>query len=175
MVNIVDDLTIEWLRAVTHKSNSGRSAARELTDLVAQRGKPGLFVTVNNVAGSHGRFAKGERSWLGFPRGLQKTPTLVTGLRISGMVTMMLDSPINGDWFEAYMVKVLVSELRLADIDIGDYLVSTQAAAVRERIEGAGATLRFLAPYSPEFRPIEKAFSRLTARCAKRARRLSAA
>lgn len=73
------------------------------------------------------------------------------------------------------MAKVLRSELRLADIDITDYLASTQAAAVRERIEAAGATLRFLPPCSPDFRPIEKAFSRRRARCARRARGISAA
>ncbi len=76
---------------------------------------------------------------------------------------MVLDGPINGDWFEAYVRQVLVPELRPGDIVIMDNLSSHKRAAVREMIEAAGARLRFLPPYSPDFNPIEKAFSRLKA------------
>jgi transposase len=44
-----------------------------------------------------------------------------------------------------------------------DNLSSHKRVAVREKIEAAGATLRFLPPYSPDFNPIKKAFSRLKA------------
>jgi transposase len=54
-----------------------------------------------------------------------------------------------------------VPELRPGDVVIMDNLSSHKRDAVRERIEAAGATLRFLPPYSPDFNPIEKAFSRL--------------
>ena len=54
-------------------------------------------------------------------------------------------------------------ELRPGDVVIMDNLSSHKRDAVRERIEAAGATLRFLPPYSPDFNPIEKAFSRLKA------------
>ena len=76
---------------------------------------------------------------------------------------MVLDGPINGDWFEAYVAQILVPELRPGDIVIMDNLWSHKHPAVRGRIEAAGATLRFLPPYSPDFNPIEKAFSRLKA------------
>lgn len=66
-------------------------------------------------------------------------------------------------WFEVYVAQVLVPELRPGDIVIMDNLSSHKRVAVRERIEAAGATLRFLPPYSPDFNPIEKAFSRLKA------------
>ena len=60
---------------------------------------------------SHGRCPKGERLRMGFPHGHRKTTTLVAGLRMTGMVApMVLDGPINGDWFEAYVTKVLVPE-----------------------------------------------------------------
>ena len=75
----------------------------------------------------------------------------------------VLDGPINGDWFEAYVTHVLVPELRPGDVVIMDNLTSHKRVSVRERIEAAGATLRFLPPYSPDFNPIEKAFSRLKA------------
>ena len=83
---------------------------------------------------------------------------------MSGMIApMVLDGPINGDWFEAYVTQVLVPELQPGDVVIMDNLSSHKRTSVRERIEAAGATLRFLPPYSPDFNPIEKAFSRLKA------------
>jgi len=58
---------------------------------------------------SHGRCRKGERLRMAFPHGHRKTTTLVAGLRMTGMVALMvLDGPINGDWFEAYVAQVLV-------------------------------------------------------------------
>lgn len=101
---------------------------------------------------------------MGFPHGHRKTTTLVAGLRMSGMVApMVLDGPINGDWFEAYVAQVLVPQLQPGDVVIMDNLSSHRRASVRKRIEAAGARLRFLPPYSPDFNPIEKPFSRLKA------------
>ncbi len=76
---------------------------------------------------------------------------------------MVLDGPITGGWFEAYVTQVLVSELRPGDLVIMDNLSSHKRASVRERIEAAGATLRFLPSCSHDFNPIGKAFSRLKA------------
>ncbi len=112
----------------------------------------------------HGRCAKGERLRMRFPHVHRKITTLVAGLRITGMVApMVLDGPINGDWFEAYVTQVFIPELRPGDILIMDNLSSHKRATVREKLEAAGATLRFLPPYSPDFNLIEKAFSRLKA------------
>ena len=61
------------------------------------------------------------------------------------------------------MTKVLVPELRPGDVVIMDNLSSHKRASVRDRIEAVGATLHFLPPYSPDFNPIEKVFSRLKA------------
>lgn len=108
--------------------------------------------TATNMTRSHGRCARGDRLRMGFPHGHRKTTTLVAGLRMSGMIApMVLDGPINGDWFEAYVTQVLVPELRPGDVVIMDNLSSHKRASVRERIEAAGATLRFLPPYSPDF------------------------
>jgi transposase len=98
--------------------------------------------TATNMTRSHGRCAKGERLRMGFPHGHRKTTTLVAGLRTTGMVApMVLDGPINGDRFEAYVTQVLVPELRRGDVVIMDNLSSHKRASVRERIEAAGATL----------------------------------
>ena len=117
---------------------------------------------------SHGRCARGERLRMGFPHGHRKTTTLVAGLRLTGMAApMVLDGPINGEWFKAYVAQVLVPELRRGDIVIMDNLSSHKQAGVRELIEAAGATLLFLPPYSPDLNP----FARLKAMLRKAAER----
>ena len=109
---------------------------------------------------------------MGFPHGHRKTTTLIAGLRLSGMVApMVLDGPVNGEWFEAYVAQILVPELRRGDVVIMDNLSSHKRAPVRQRIEAAGATLLFLPPYSPDFNPIEKAFARFKAMLRKAAER----
>jgi transposase len=91
---------------------------------------------------------------MGFPHGHRKTTTLVAGLRLDGMVApMVLDGPINGDWFEAYVHQVLAPTLRPGDVVVMDNLSSHKRASVRAMIEAAGAELRFLPPYSPDFNP----------------------
>lgn len=120
--------------------------------------------TATNMTRSHGRCRRGERLRMGFPHGHRKTTTLVAGLRMTGMIApMVLDGPINGDWFEAYVRHVLVPELRPVDVVIMDNLSSHKRPIVQELIEAAKARLLFLPPYSPDFNPIEKAFSRLKA------------
>ena len=110
---------------------------------------------------------------MGYPHGHRKTTTLVAGLRKTGMVApspvvartsgaihwQPLDGPINGDWLEAYVRHVLVPTLRPGDVVIMDNLSSHKRASARDMIEAAGADLRFLPPYSPDFNPIEMAFA----------------
>jgi transposase len=106
------------------------------------------------------------------PHGHRKTTTLVAGLRLEGMVApMVLDGPINGDWFEAYVAQVLLPTLRQGDVVILDNLSSHKRASVRAMIEEKGARLKFLPPYSPDFNPIEMAFSKLKALLRKAAER----
>jgi transposase len=128
--------------------------------------------TATNMARTHGRSARGERLRMGFPHGHRKTTTVVAGLRLSGMVApMVLDGPINGDWFEAYVAQVLAPTLRAGDIVVMDNLSSHKRASVRAMIETKGARLTFLPPYSPDFNPIEMAFAKLKALLRKAAER----
>ena len=76
---------------------------------------------------------------------------------------MLLDGPMNGSAFLAYAEQVLAPELRPGDIVVMDNLPSHKISGVREAIERAGARLLFLPPYSPDFNPIEMAFSKLKA------------
>lgn len=125
-----------------------------------------------NMARRHGRAPRGQRLRAGAPHGHWKTTTFVAGLRNTGMVApMVIDGPINRDAFTAYVRQVLVPELRPGDIVIMDNLSSHKGPEVREAIEAAGAELCFLPPYSPDFNPIEKAFSKLKAHLRKAAER----
>ena len=125
-----------------------------------------------NMARRYGRAPRGERLRVGVPHGHWKTTTFVAGLRLTGMVApMVLDGPINGVSFQAYIDQVLVPELRPGDIVIMDNLGSHKGAGVRAAIEAAGASLLYLPPYSPDFNPIENAFSKLKALLRKAAER----
>ena len=73
----------------------------------------------------------------------------------------MLDGPINGQAFVAWVEQFLAPELRLGDIVVMDNLSSHKVAGVKPAIEAAGAALRYLPPYSPDFNPIEQVFSKL--------------
>ncbi len=84
---------------------------------------------------------------------------------------MVIDGPINRDAFTAYVRQLLVPDLAPGDIVIMDNLSSHKTPAVREAIEAVGATLLFLPPYSPDFNPIEQAFSKLKAHLRKAAER----
>lgn len=74
---------------------------------------------------------------------------------------MVLDGPMTGEWFAPYAEQVLAPTLRTCDIVIPDNLPAHKVTAARQAIEAAGARMLFLPPYSPDFNPIENAFSKL--------------
>jgi transposase len=125
-----------------------------------------------NMARLKGRAPKGERLRAAIPHGHWKTTTFVAGLRLTGMVApMVLDGPINGASFLAYVEQILVPELSPGNIVVMDNLGSHKGKAVREAIEAAGARLLYLPPYSPDLNPIESAFAKLKALLRKAAER----
>ena len=116
------------------------------------------------MARLYGRAPKGERCRASVPHGHWKTTTFTAGLRINGMAApMVLDGPMNGDAFLAYVRQVLVPELSPGDVVIMDNLPAHKVSGVHDAIEAAGANLIYLPPYSPDFNPIEMAFSKLKA------------
>ena len=124
------------------------------------------------MARTHGRAPRGERLRSPIPHGHWKTTTFVAALRTSGMVApMVLDGPINGVAFQAYVDQVLVPDLEPGDIVVMDNLGSHKGAGVRAAIEAAGASLLYLPPYSPDVNPIENAFAKLKAMLRKAAER----
>ena len=125
-----------------------------------------------NMARRHGRCRRGQRLRSAVPHGHWKTTTFIAGLRLTGIVApMVLDGPINGRSFLTYVERVLVPDLRPGDIVVMDNLGSHKGPGVQAAIEAAGASLRFLPPYSPDFNPIEMAFSKLKAHLRRAAER----
>jgi transposase len=120
--------------------------------------------TNTKMARSRGRSRRGERCRAAIPHGHWKTTTLVAALTTSGIAApMILDGAMDGDMFCAYITHILLKELRPGDVVIMDNLPAHKVGAVREIIEGAGVKLIYLPPYSPDFNPIEKAFSQIKA------------
>jgi transposase len=73
----------------------------------------------------------------------------------------VLDGPINGLSFTAYVEQLLIPTLRPGDIVVMDNLGSHKGRAVRSAIRAVGAKLFFLPPYSPDLNPIEQVFAKL--------------
>ena len=116
------------------------------------------------MARLRGRAMRGQRCRAAVPHGHWKTTTFTGALRLGGMTApMVLDGPMNGEAFQAYIEQVLVPTLRRGDTVIMDNLPAHKGLDVRRTIEAAGAMLRYLPPYSPDFNPIENAFSKLKA------------
>jgi transposase len=84
---------------------------------------------------------------------------------------MVLDRPIDGDWFLAYVQQVLCPSLRRGDIIVMDNLGSHRSPKIEEAIKARRARLLYLPKYSPDLNPIEMAFAKLKAHLRKAAER----
>ena len=111
-----------------------------------------------------GRSKRGSRLVASVPHGHWKTTTFVAGLRTQGLIApLVIDGPMNGVIFKAYVEQMLAPSLSAGDIVIMDNLSAHKVTGVRQAIEARGATLMYLPPYSPDLNPIEMAFSKLKA------------
>ena len=112
----------------------------------------------------YGRGPRGLRVVGKVPHGHWKTTTFVGALRAGGFVApTVLDGPMNGAAFREYVEQQLAPALRPGDVVIMDNLAAHKTGGVREAIEGVGARLVYLPPYSPDLNPIELAFAKLKA------------
>jgi transposase len=124
------------------------------------------------MARLRGRSPRGERCRAAVPHGHWKTTTFIGALRLRGMTApMVLDGPMDGPAFLAYVRQVLAPTLLPEEVVVMDNLPPHKMPAVREAIEATGARLKLLPPYSPDFNPIENAFAKLKAHLRKAAAR----
>ena len=170
---------------MTRKKKTGHASEQDRPDVLERRQAwresqaaldPARLVFIDetwaktNMARTHGRALKGQRLRMGQPYNHWKTSTFAAGLTLAGMIApFVLDGPINRLAFETYVDRVLVPELLPGDIVIMDNSSSHEGKGVRDRIEAAGVELLFLPPYSPDFNPIEMAFSKFKAHLRKAA------
>ena len=86
----------------------------------------------------------------------------MAALRSSGLTApLVVDGPINGRLFLAYVRQHLAPTLRPGDIVVQDNLSSLKVATVQQAIEGVGAQVAYLTLYSPDFNPLEQVFAKL--------------
>jgi transposase len=115
-----------------------------------------------NMTRTRGRCLRGKRLVAKAPFGRWRTLTFLAALRVDRIdAPCVVDGPINGTSFLAYVEQILAPTLKQGDIVIMDNLGSHKSKAVRRAIRAAGAKLFFLPPYSPDLNPIEQVFSKL--------------
>jgi transposase len=128
------------------------------------------FVFLDETAASsrmtrlRGWNARGERLVDAAPWGHWKTTTFVAGLTANGIIApFVLDGPMTGDLFQAYVEQRLAPSLKPGDVLVLDNLAAHKVAGVEQAIRAAGASLFYLPPYSPDLNPIEQLFAKLKA------------
>jgi transposase len=110
----------------------------------------------------YGYCPKGERLSLSLPRNRGKNTTLLASMSLEGMgPTLAVEGSTTAGVFEAYLERVLLPELNEGQVLIIDNLPAHKPDRVRELIEGRGCELLYLPGYSPDYNPIEEAFSKI--------------
>jgi len=118
--------------------------------------------TATDMARLRGRGPRAKRLIGKVPYGHWKTTTFVAALRNDTITApFVIDKPMNGTIFRAYVEQCLAPTLSLGDIVVMDNLSAHKVDGVRQAIEATGAILLYLPPYSPDLNPIEQAFSKL--------------
>lgn len=129
---------------------------------------PAWFVFVDESSANitltprYARAPKGVRAWGAAPRNYRHNTTLVAAMTHQGLqAPMTLDGALDSDAFAAYVAQVLVPTLQPGQIVILDNLSVHKRTDIHSLIEQAKCSLVFLPAYSPDFSPIEQAFSKL--------------
>jgi transposase len=136
--------------------------------LVAEALEAGRLVFVDEMGANtslaplHAWSRRGARAHLWAPRNRGKNTTLLASMSSEGMgPTLAVEGSANKAVFEAYVEWVLAPSLRAGQVVVMDNLSAHKGEEVRELIEERGCELLFLAPYSPDYNPIEEAFSKI--------------
>jgi transposase len=128
--------------------------------------------TATNMTRRYGRCPSDQRLVTAVPHGHWRTTTFIAGLRQSGIVApLVLDGPMTGPAFRAYVEQFLAPALAPDDVVVLDNLAAHKVDGVRRAIAAAGASILYLPPYSPDMNPIEQLFAKLKALLRKAAAR----
>jgi transposase len=117
-----------------------------------------------NLTRLYARSPCGQRAVAYAPQGHWNTTTLVAAISAECVTApLVLDGPMDGASFEAYVEQVLVAALPAGSIVVMDNLSAHKTPRVAELLAQAGITVRYLPPYSPDFNPIEQLWSKIKA------------
>lgn len=115
-----------------------------------------------NMTRLRGRSLYGSRLFAFAPHGHWCTTTMISAIRLNGETAAMeVEGPSDGPVFREYVRSVLVPSLHPGDIVVMDNLRTHYDAEALLLIKACGATVKFLPPYSPDFNPIEKMWSKI--------------
>jgi transposase len=151
------------------RATTTTTAAAAATAATASSKAPAIFFVDESglkidLARPYGRMLKGVRVVDAKPRCCGQNLSLVAVLGKEGIVgSRQVDGPINGAGFLCFLNEVLVPKLAAGDVVIMDNASIHKVEGVREAIQACGARLIYLPAYSPDFNPIEEAFSKLKA------------
>lgn len=116
--------------------------------------------THTSLCRRYARAPRGQRAHGAVPRNHGGNVTLLACLTPTGIgPSVTIPGAVDGPAFLAYVTQVLLPSLRPGQVVILDNLSAHKGVAVREAVAAAGCELCFLPPYSPDFNPIELAFS----------------
>ena len=117
-----------------------------------------------NMTRRYGRSFDGQRLVDATPHGHWCTTTMLSSIRLDGTTAaMVIEGATDAAVFQAYVRQVLIPTIRPGDIVVMDNLSSHKSVVIADAIEAAGAEVWFLPPYSPDFNPIEKMWSKIKA------------
>lgn len=110
----------------------------------------------------YGRAPTGRRVHDSVPENYGSNYTLLAALGLDGVsAPWLLEGALNGEAFLLWVRQVLCPTLRRGDVVVLDNLPTHKVSGVREALEACGAKLLYLSPYSPDFNPIERCWSKL--------------
>jgi transposase len=145
----------EWLRAAWKVMVAGTLDARSLV-FVDEMG------TNTSLSPLYAWAPRGERASCSVPRNRGPNTTLLSSMTLEGMGTSLaVEGATNRKVFETYVEQVLAPTLRRGQVVVMDNLTAHKGERVKELIEQRGCELLYLPPYSPDFNPIEEAFSKI--------------
>src|SRR5215218_10195290 len=150
----------------SERNEEERSAWRERVKEI----DPTRFVFVDECGTNitltrlYARAPRGERAFGKVPRNWDKNVTLMAAMSAQGMgQAMSVEGATDGAAFEAYLKHFLLPTLKEGQVVVMDNLQAHKSTKVRKLVESVGASVLFLPPYSPDFSPIEEAFSKIKA------------
>jgi len=155
----------EFLRAAWRVLVAGRFEARDLV-FVDECGSH------TSLAPVYGYSPRGERVYLEVPRNRAPNTTLLASMSVEGMgECLAVEGATTKVLFETCVERVLAPDLRVGQVVMMDNLSAHKSERVRELIEARGCEVLYLPPYSPDYNPIEEAFSKIKALLRKAAAR----